>query len=70
MQMQVWRERSNDHWVVIGFYQGRVHQAVLITGGAEEADWYLRNGIGNENDPDLAEMVDATQDEFDWICNA
>ena len=67
--LQVWRQRSTDHWVVVALDQGAVVEAVLVTSGGE-ADAYLRSGIGADSDAELAAQVDATQDEFDFIGDA
>lgn len=67
MTYQIWREREDGHVVAVGFCQGQVLMAALIISD-EEIDHYLTNGIGTDNDAELAEMVNSDQDMFDWIC--
>ena len=63
---QIWRERNEGHIVAVELVQGKVIQAMLVTG--EDLESLIATGIPTgANDPDLAEMVDGSQDEFDFV---
>lgn len=66
MHVQIWRERAEGHTVAVATWEGRVVVAALVCSD-EEAGYYMVNGIGEANDPELAEFIDGQQDGFDFV---
>ena len=67
MKTQLWVERNEGHMVIVQIASGTVIGAALV-GPGDDLEVICGSGMPDgANDPDLAEMIDATQDEFDFI---
>lgn len=63
---RIWKQRDEGHMVAVEIVGGVVVRAMLVIG--EDLDAIIEHGISDEmNDADLAEMVDMSQDEFDYF---
>lgn len=67
MRTQLWEERNEGHMVIVQIDSGVVVGAALV-GPDDDLEAICASGMPDGvNDPDLAEMIDATQDEFDFL---
>ena len=67
MKAFIWRERHEGHVVAVEIAAGVVARAMLICEDDDMEGIALYGIPDGADDPDLAEMVEANQDEFDWI---